>query len=170
MHKMQRMLRIGGFAVFTASLVSGCMSGGAVGLIDDPLDGFPPYGEIGPEDAVAVILSLQDDPLLVLLDIRTQGEVEAGHIPGAVNLDFRSATFESELPALDRELIYLIYCRTANRSGQVFDLMAQTGLTRLYDLQGGIRLWGELGYPICVGPLGEEHRCVGEYPSPPAGV
>lgn len=170
MRKMQRMLHIGGLAVFTASLVSGCMSGGTVGLIDEPIDGFPPYGKIDPEEAAAVILSLQDDSRFVLLDIRTQQEVETGHVPGAVNLDFRSATFETELAALDRELIYLIYCRTANRSGQAFTLMAQTGLTKVYDLQGGIRLWGELGYPICVESLGEEHRCVGEYPLPPAGV
>ena len=50
------------------------------------------------------------------------------------------------------------------------DLMTQMEFTKVYDLQGGIRLWRELGYPICEGPLGEEHLCVGEYPVPPTGV
>lgn len=170
MRKMQRILHIGGSAVFTALLVSGCMSDAALGLVHEPLDGFPSYGKIGPEEAAAMILALQDDPRFVLLDIRTPEEVETGHLPEAVNLDSRSAGFENELATLDRELIYLIYCRTANRTGQAFDLMVQMGFMKIYDLQGGIRLWRELDYPICEGPLGEEHLCVGEYPVPPAGV
>jgi rhodanese-related sulfurtransferase len=170
MRKMQRMLHIGGSAVFTALLVSGCMSGAALGLVHEPLDGFRSYGKIGPDEAAAVILALQDDARFVLLDIRTPEEVETEHLPGAVNLDSRSAGFENELATLDRELIYLIYCRTANRTGQAFDLMTQMGFTKIYDLQGGILLWRELGHPICEGPLGEGHLCVGEYPVPPAGV
>ena len=43
MRKMQRMLHIGGSAVFTALLASGCMSGAALGLVNEPLDGFPRY-------------------------------------------------------------------------------------------------------------------------------
>ena len=170
MRKVKRMLYIGGSAILSALFVSGCLSGAALGHVDEPLDGFPSYGEISPEEAIAVILALQDDPGFVLLDIRTPVEVKAGHLPGAVNLDFRSASFGDELKVLDRDVIYLIYCRTANRSGQAFDLMMQMGVTKVYDMRGGISLRGELGYPICKGPLGEEHACAGEYPIQPGKV
>lgn len=170
MRKLQRMLYFGGSAIFTALLVGGCMSGAALGLVDEPPEGFPPYGEISAQEAAAVILALQDDPSFVLLDIRTPAEVEAGHLPGAVEIDFRSEGFQDSIDALDREATYLIYCRTANRSGQAFDLMTQMGFTKVYDMEGGIRLWGELGYPICEGPLGGERVCVGEYPDQPADV
>lgn len=170
MRKVKWMVSIGGSAVFSALLVSGCMSGAALGLVDEPREGFPPYGEISPEEATAVILALQDDPGFVLLDIRTPEEVTAGHLPGTVDLDFRSASFGDELEVLDRDVIYLIYCRTANRSGQAFDLMMQMGFTKVYDMQGGISLWGEFGYPICEGALGEEHACAGEYPTLPPGA
>jgi len=152
----------------TALIVSGCLGGAALGLVVEPLEGLPPYGEIGPEEAVPVILALQEDPGFVLLDIRTPKEVEAGHLPGAIALDFRNADFEDKLDRLDRQAIYLIYCRTANRTGQAYDLMTRMGFAKVYDMQRGITLWKELGYPICEGAIGEEHACVGEYPGQPA--
>ena len=166
----QKVLYLGGSVIFSALLVGGCMGGAPLGLVKEPPEGLPSYGEISPEEAAAVILALQDDPSFVLLDIRTPEEVEAGHLPGAIDLDFRSGSFRDEIDTLDREAIYLIYCRTANRSGQAFDMMAQMGFTKVYDMQGGVAVWSELGYPLCGGPPGEEHVCVGEYPPLPADV
>lgn len=165
MRKVLRMAHIGGTAILASVLVSGCIGGKTLGLAEEPPEGFPPYGKISPEEAVVVIAALKDDPEFVLLDIRTPSEVEAGHLPGAINLDFRSPTFEDELERLDRDLIYLIYCRTANRTGQAFDVMREMGFTKIYDMEGGITRWGQLGYPICEDPIGEEHVCVGEYPT-----
>ena len=170
MRKMQRMLYLGGSAISTALLVGGCMSGAALGLVGEPPEGFPSYGQISPEQAAAVILALRDDPSFVLLDIRTPAEIEAGHLPEAEHIDFHGGSFRDEIATRDREAIYVIYCRTANRSGQAFDMMAQMGFTKVYDVQGGISLWGESGYPICEGRLSEEHICVGEYPGLPADV
>lgn len=149
---------------FLASvIVGGCIAGDALELAEEPLEGLPPYGRIAPEEAITVIAALQGDPEFVLLDIRTPAEVEAGHLPGAVGLDFRSPTSENELGQGDRKLIYLIYCRTANRSGQALGVMREMGFAKVYNMQGGITLWKQLGYPICKGAIGEEHVCVGEY-------
>ncbi len=169
MHNVGKVAYIGGSVILASVFVSGCIAGSALGLAEEPLEGLPPYGEITPQEAVAVIVALQDDPGFVLLDIRTPAEVEAGHLPGAVDLDFRSPTFEDELERLDRDLIYLIYCRTANRSGQAFEVMRRMGFTKVYDMQGGITQWGQLGYPICEGFIGEEHVCVGAYPAATRG-
>ena len=169
MHNVGKAAYIGGSVILTSVFVSGCIAGGALGLAEEPLEGLPPYGEIAPEEAAAVIAALQDDPEFVLLDIRTPAEVEAGHLPGAVNLDFRSPTFENDLGRLDREPIYLIYCRTANRSGQAFEVMRKMGFAKVYDMQGGITQWGRRGYPICEGPIGGDHVCVGKFPAAARG-
>ncbi len=169
MPRLTRIASIGGLTALSALIASGCLSGPALGLGSGEAAGFPPYGPISVEEAAAVIAALLGEPEFVLLDIRTPEEVEAGHLPGAVNLDFRNPDFANELDKLDRDRIYLIYCRTANRTGQAFDLMTTMGFTKVYDMQGGIREWNEKGYPVCEGPLGEEHPCVGEYPAPTSG-
>jgi rhodanese-related sulfurtransferase len=124
---------------------------------------LPPYGLITAEEAARVLDALQGQPDFVLLDIRTPAEVAAGHLPGAAQLDFRSDSFATEISTYDRDVTYLIYCRTANRTGQAFLLMSDLGFEKVYDLGGGITRWGQLGYPICVGELGSDHTCGGSH-------
>jgi phage shock protein E len=85
---------------------------------------------------------------LVVLDVRTPDEFASGHLAGAVNLDFYSASFATDLAALNRDVPYLIYCHTGNRSGQTREMMRQLGFERVYDLQGGIAAWQAAGQPI----------------------
>ena len=77
----------------------------------------------------------------VLLDIRTLGEFQQGHIEGASQLDFYSKDFKSELSKLEKEIPYLIYCRSGNRSGQALRMFNDLGFTNVQDLQGGIKSW-----------------------------
>lgn len=160
MLETRRMAAMGASMVLVGLLVGGCLGDPAIGLLDPPIANLPPYGGIGPQQAREVISQLQDDPMFVLLDIRTPAEVAAGHLPGAINLDFRAEGFHDALDRLDREAIYVIYCRTANRTGQAFSMMLQMGFGRVYDLQGGIQQWMALEYPVCVGDLSAEHVCV----------
>jgi len=147
-----------------AAAMSGCWTTQSMGELDVADNGMPPYGVITNQQAADVILTLQDDPDFVLLDIRTPAEVEAGHISGAVSLDFYSSTFRDDLAALDRDKVYLIYCRTANRTGQAYNIMEELGFERVYDMGGGISQWIAAGHPVCVGPLDAEHSCSGELP------
>jgi rhodanese-related sulfurtransferase len=118
-------------------------------------------GVVTPQQARSLINSHREDPEFVLLDIRTDAEIEAGHIPGAESLDFYGPTFASDLAALDRNGTYLIYCRTGNRTGQTYAMMQDLGFEKVYDLGGGITEWASLGYPVCVGPIESPHVCVG---------
>jgi rhodanese-related sulfurtransferase len=63
-------------------------------------------------------------------------------------LDFYSASFATDLAALNGDVPYLIYCHTGNRSGQTREMMRQLGFERVYDLQGGIAAWQAAGQPI----------------------
>src|SRR3954469_17320088 len=54
----------------------------------------------------------------IVLDVRTQKEYEAGHIPGAVQIDFNSPDFDKKVGALDKDKTYLVHCAGGNRSAK----------------------------------------------------
>lgn len=75
---------------------------------------------------------------LQVLDVRTPEEVQEGHLPGAINIDFKSADFKSKLNALPKDESYLVYCRSGVRSGKAVEMMKSLGFKRVYELEGGI--------------------------------
>ena len=85
---------------------------------------------------------------LVILDIRTADEYAAGHIPGAINIDYYSPDFESKLRELDPTVPYVMYCQSGNRSAKALPLMDSIGFQEVYELDGGISAWAAAGEPI----------------------
>ena len=77
---------------------------------------------------------------VIILDVRTEGEFNAGHIPGAILIPNETITDKMPdlLPDLDAEI--LIYCRSGNRSAQAARKLLQIGYTNVYDF-GGINSW-----------------------------
>ena len=102
---------------------------------------------ITPKEAYALILKNKGNQSFVILDVRTPSEFANGHIENAVNLDYYSETFKNVLNKLDYNKTYLIYCRTASRSGRVLDLMKKLGFREVYNIAGGITDWKEAGLP-----------------------
>lgn len=87
---------------------------------------------------------LKNNKDAVLLDVRTKAEFNAGKIPGAINIDLMSADFEEQVAALAKDKMYLVYCRSGNRSAHACDVMASKGF-KSANLSGGIMSWrGEL--------------------------
>lgn len=76
--------------------------------------------------ATAEPIELTSDTVVV--DVRTPGEYAAGHLDGAVNLDLTSGQLAAEIPALDADDEYVVYCKSGNRSAQATQLMEQAGL------------------------------------------
>ncbi len=72
----------------------------------------------------------------VVLDVRTPSEFAAGHLVGALNVDFRAAGFREQIGELDRDKTYYVYCRTGNRSGQTQRLMREMGFTSVINAGG----------------------------------
>jgi rhodanese-related sulfurtransferase len=76
---------------------------------------------------------------VVLIDVRTPGEIAQGYIKGAQKfIDINGASFESEIQALDKSKTYVMYCRSGGRSGRAADYMVNNGFTNVYNLLGGI--------------------------------
>ena len=84
----------------------------------------------------------------ILLDIRTPEEFAAGHLEDAVNIDFYAADFAQRIGSLDRDLPYVVYCRSGNRSGQAMELFRDLGFNDVVDVDGGIVAWAEAGLQI----------------------
>jgi len=150
------------FVLLMGAAISGCWAAQSVDDLAGGGDEMPRYGVITSQQALDLILAHQEDPAFVLLDLRTLAEVEASHIAGTIHLDYYGPTFRDDLALLDRDKTYLIYCRTANRTGIAYDIMEELGFERVYDMGGGITQWLAEGYPVCAGPLDAEHHCNNE--------
>lgn len=95
------------------------------------------------------LMETQSD--LVVLDIRTPEEVAEGVLPGAMAIDFYSASFRDRLEELDRDVPYLVYCRSGNRSADAVTVMTDLGFTEIYELDGGIGSWVGAGRSLVAG-------------------
>lgn len=85
---------------------------------------------------------------VILLDVRTDGEVATGKIEGAVAIDLYDAQFSTKVRELDRTKPVLIYCRSGSRSYTAMKKMKEMGFIELYNLTGGIIAWNRAGLPV----------------------
>jgi rhodanese-related sulfurtransferase/thioredoxin-related protein len=84
----------------------------------------------------------------VILDVRTAAEFEAGHLPGAVNLDVKAPDFEARAAALDKSKVYLVHCASGVRSARACQKLVGLNFPMLYNLPGGFNAWVKAGQPV----------------------
>lgn len=84
----------------------------------------------------------------VVLDVRTPEEYAAGHLHGAVLLNFRSPDFTNQLARLDKTKTYLVHCAAGGRSAKACEKMHTLGFSRIVNLEGGLTAWQEAGKPV----------------------
>jgi rhodanese-related sulfurtransferase len=103
--------------------------------------------DISTQEAFTLIQNNQNNPDFVILDVRTPQEVADGYIENAIIIDYYSETFRNELNKLDKNKMYLIYCRSGNRSGKTLNLMEELNFREVYNMSGGIIQWKTEGLP-----------------------
>jgi len=81
----------------------------------------------------------------IVLDVRTQKEYDAGHIPGAKLIDFNSPDFDKKVSALDKDKTYLVHCAGGGRSAKASAKMSAMNFKDVYNLEGGYRAWEKAG-------------------------
>ena len=82
------------------------------------------------------------NPDAQLIDVRTDGEVRDGMLPGATQLDESNwSNFVKGAESLDPNKPVLIYCRSGARSNKAAKYLAKNGFKEVYDLKGGIIDW-----------------------------
>ncbi|WP_332649069.1 rhodanese-like domain-containing protein [Lysinibacillus sp. 54212] len=75
---------------------------------------------------------------LNLVDVREVGEVEAGHIPGIVNIPL--GLLEFRMHELDKNTPYIMVCRSGARSGQATAFLQSQGYD-VKNMTGGMLAW-----------------------------
>ena len=76
-----------------------------------------------------------------LVDIRTPEEFKAGHIPGAIMVDWKKRSFRNYILNIPQDKPVLIYCRSGNRSAKAADAMQALGFEEIYNLEKGFKQW-----------------------------
>ena len=83
---------------------------------------------------------IKETPNAYLLDVRTSGEFGGGHLPKAMNIDFRSSDFSAKVAQLSKDKPVLIYCLSGGRSAQAAEQMRAAGF-QVTEMKGGYLKW-----------------------------
>jgi rhodanese-related sulfurtransferase len=78
---------------------------------------------------------------LIIVDVRTPKEWEAGSLPGTINIDVKANDFESQIKKLDTSETFLVHCRSGARSSKAVKIMEDQGFKNIYHLDGGFLAW-----------------------------
>ncbi|MCK0092760.1 rhodanese-like domain-containing protein [Rhodococcus sp. F64268] len=83
-----------------------------------------------------------------IVDVRTPGEFESVHIPGAYNvpLDLLREHRDEFCAHLDENVV--LVCRSGQRAGQAEETLREAGLFNLHILEGGMLGWESAGLPV----------------------
>jgi len=114
-----------------------------VGYLAAPLEGGETLPQVDVRTAAAA-LGGDEPPLLV--DVRFPGEVEGGHIEGALPVPL--GDLPSRLDELPRDRGLLLQCRTGYRSMTAASLLRRGGFVDVVDVAGGIEAWQAAELPI----------------------
>jgi rhodanese-related sulfurtransferase len=129
---MRKAVALAVAAIASVGLLAGCSSSNEAIKKVDPVE----FSE------------MISQPDVIILDVRTPEEFNAGHIANAININLEGSDFSSEVSKLDKNATVAVYCRSGNRSGVATEQMAELGFTDMYDMQGGIVDWEDAGGPV----------------------
>jgi hydroxyacylglutathione hydrolase len=113
------------------------------GMTDWKSEGLPEARV--PQITVHDLATMRDEqPDLLVLDVREASEWDDGHIAGAVNVPMSQAIERlKEIPA-DRPKAVL--CAGGLRSSSVISALLRAGISGCHNVAGGMREWSKAGY------------------------
>ena len=80
-----------------------------------------------------------------LIDVRTEGEHNSGHIPNSENINVMGPDFVNKLKFLDVEKVYYVYCASGNRSRTACSQMVNMDFKNVFNVKMGMMGWsGEI--------------------------
>jgi len=72
----------------------------------------------------------------LLIDVRTKGEFDAGHLEGAVNISWDDTGALADAIGDDPERPVVVYCRSGNRSGKAKVALDKKGYNHIFNGTG----------------------------------
>mgnify|MGYP000303450604 CR=1 FL=1 len=99
------------------------------------------------------ILSLDkilNDTDIIILDVRTSEEINAGYIPNSTFIDYYDKNFENKINLIDRSKKIYTLCKSGGRSVKAAEILSKNGFRNVYNLEGGFMRWkaNKMSYDI----------------------
>ncbi len=102
------------------------------------------YTDISPAQAYALIM----DPKIDLVVIDVSPHYDDGHLPGAVGYYLGDDSLDRVIPSLDKNKTYLVYCHVDRVAISGAEKLAESGIMKVFRLEGNYSAWEKGGYPI----------------------
>lgn len=83
---------------------------------------------------------------MIIIDVRTQDEYNAGHITGSINLDVADIQ-SGVLPSCSTDTQILVYCRSGGRAGVATEILRDAGFINVTN-RGGLMDMVAAGFSI----------------------
>lgn len=105
----------------------------------DVMEGYLEFVDYGGGVIFAEQIPRDEWPKIVVIDARDAGQFAKGHIPGAINMDWRQVLAKrNDIP---KTKPVLIYCNTGSLSAQAGFALRVAGWENVRILQGGMEDW-----------------------------
>jgi phage shock protein E len=91
---------------------------------------------------------LSKDTNVVVLDVRTPKEFQAGHIKGATNINFQDKDFADRVAKLDKSKTYVIHCAAGGRSAKACSQIKDMDFKNMLHMNEGFNAWSKAGKPV----------------------
>jgi rhodanese-related sulfurtransferase len=130
------------FAVLLLLLWSPVHADNKAVLVDE-IGGYLEFVDYGGAVIFAEQIPWADYAKIMVVDARDAGQFAKGHIPGAVNIEWRKVIEQRSKIARDR--MVLLYCNTGSLSAQAGLALRLIGYDNVKILQGGYQEWQAKG-------------------------
>ena len=109
----------------------------------DEMAGYLDFVDYGGGIIFAEQIPAEEYKKMLIIDARDRAQFEKGHIPGAINIEWRRVLAQKNQIPKDKTV--LIYCNTGSLSAQAGFALRVAGYENVRILQGGFEEWKAKG-------------------------
>jgi rhodanese-related sulfurtransferase len=109
----------------------------------DEMEGYLEFVDYGGGVIFAEQIPRADWPRIQVIDARDTAQFARGHIPGAINIEWRQVLARRN--SIRKEGMVLLYCNTGSLSAQAAFALRVAGWDNVRILQGGFEEWQAKG-------------------------
>jgi len=112
-------------------------------IATDEMEAYLEFVDYGGGVIFAEQIPKEEWPKMTVIDARDAGQFAKGHIPGAINMDWRQVL--AKRSSIPKDKPVLIYCNTGSLSAQAGFALRVAGWENVRILQGGMEEWKAKG-------------------------
>lgn len=96
--------------------------------------------------AISTFKALKDESNVQVIDVRTEAEYQASHIPGTENIPL--ATLMANLNRLSKEKQVIVHCQSGARAAVAYSILRKHGFGNISNFSGGMNEWIAKEYEV----------------------